>query len=424
MGQGVQGEEVTQEGQEVSQEGVKEEVVDIKSMSSDELEKKQYEIEKSKDEKDKSLFNKIDKELENREWKSVMNAPLESIKAVLDSLIEKNKTMPNGFSAYIDNTEARKVKSIVDKYSGEVSLNESEKDFKDAFFGNPSSSYSDGLKLRESARAYMDQGGSFKELLKKISNEFVSDGFTEEDAAAVVKRKLDDVKRVNQQATQEGVEQQKAPEAAKPATEQKVQPEISLSGLVNGWTGKSYYAFDPRSNNNVMKFAQDGKSFAEVVDFDGKKYVVVGLALEGDKRAYGAGRGRDRFSFASAELNESTPDNIVDILENSARDNFKSLHKDFNYEEEVIKPITEINTALPTSQTTQAAEEVATEDKSIIDAVETLANAEEAGGSEITKAQKEVAEKLGEEGKKLVEINRNFDKLADDLGFIKTCIIE
>jgi hypothetical protein len=63
-------------------------------------------------------------------------------------------------------------------------------------------------------------------------------------------------------------------------------------------------------------------------------------------------------------------------------------------------------------------------DKSIIDAVETLANAEEAGGSEITKAQKEVAEKLGEEGKKLVEINRNFDKLAEDLGFIKTCIIE
>jgi hypothetical protein len=72
----------------------------------------------------------------------------------------------------------------------------------------------------------------------------------------------------------------------------------------------------------------------------------------------------------------------------------------------------------------QAAEEVAPEDKSIIDAVETLANAEEAGGSEITKAQKEVAEKLGEEGKKLVEINRNFDKLAEDLGFIKTCIIE
>ena len=63
-------------------------------------------------------------------------------------------------------------------------------------------------------------------------------------------------------------------------------------------------------------------------------------------------------------------------------------------------------------------------DKSIIDAVETLANAEEAGGSEITKAQKEVAEKLGEEGEKLVEINRNFDKLAEDLGFIKTCIIE
>jgi heterodisulfide reductase subunit C len=52
-----------------------------------------------------------------------------------------------------------------------------------------------------------------------------------------------------------------------------------------------------------------------------------------------------------------------------------------------------------------------------------LSDAEEAGGSEITKAQKEVSEKLGEEGKKIAEIDRNFDKLADDLGFIKTCII-
>jgi hypothetical protein len=59
----------------------------------------------------------------------------------------------------------------------------------------------------------------------------------------------------------------------------------------------------------------------------------------------------------------------------------------------------------------------------LTEAVEMLSDAEEAGGSEITKAQKEVSEKLGEEGKKIAEIDRNFDKLADDLGFIKTCII-
>jgi hypothetical protein len=57
------------------------------------------------------------------------------------------------------------------------------------------------------------------------------------------------------------------------------------------------------------------------------------------------------------------------------------------------------------------------------DAVNKLSDAEEAGGSEIIVAQKEVSEKLGEEGKKIAEIDRNFDKLADDLGFIKTCII-
>lgn len=129
----------------------------------------------------------------------------------------------------------------------------------------------------------------------------------------------------------------------------KVQPEISLSGLVNGFEAKSYYAFDPRQGN-IMTFAMEGKSFAEVIDKDGKKYVVVGLALEGNKRAYGAGRGRDRFSFASAELNETTPDNIVEILQNAARDNFKELYKDFDSKEETIKPITEVNSELKSLQ--------------------------------------------------------------------------
>lgn len=146
------------------------------------------------------------------------------------------------------------------------------------------------------------------------------------------------------------VEKQNTAPEAKVETEEKVQPEISLSGLVDGFTPNTYYAFDPRGRGNAMKFIQDRKSFAEVVDKDGKKYVVVGLALEGNKRAYGAGYGRDRFSFASAEFNESTPDNIVEILTNAARDNFKTLHKDFNYEKEAIKPITEINPELEISK--------------------------------------------------------------------------
>lgn len=57
------------------------------------------------------------------------------------------------------------------------------------------------------------------------------------------------------------------------------------------------------------------------------------------------------------------------------------------------------------------------------DAINQLVDAEEKGGAELLAAQKEVSEKLGEEGKKIAEIDRNFDKLADELGFIKTCII-
>jgi len=56
-------------------------------------------------------------------------------------------------------------------------------------------------------------------------------------------------------------------------------------------------------------------------------------------------------------LNETTPDNIVEILENAARDNFKELYKDFDYEKEAIKPITEINPELPVSQPPQATQQ-------------------------------------------------------------------
>jgi len=67
--------------------------------------------------------------------------------------------------------------------------------------------------------------------------------------------------------------------------------------------------------------------------------------------------------------------------------------------------------------------ELMNEYKDITDAIDTLLVAEDSSASAVISAEKEVAEKLGEEGEKLVEINRNFDKLAEDLGFIKTCII-
>jgi N-acetylglutamate synthase-like GNAT family acetyltransferase len=166
---------------------------DIKSKSVDELEKRMFEIEESRDENDRREFNEIEKEVDRREWNSVLNAPLNEVNKVLDDLAKKDKEMPNGFGTFIDKADIRQSKAVVSKYSEEVSKREAIKDFKDAFFGRPTTWYADGLKLREATRAYTEQGGSFKELLGSVKQEFESDGFTEQDAAGVINIKLQEI---------------------------------------------------------------------------------------------------------------------------------------------------------------------------------------------------------------------------------------
>ncbi len=139
---------------------------DFSKKSIDDLEKRQAEIEGNKTHSKE--FNKIDKELEKREWQSVMLSPLSNVNSIIDNLVEKNKSMPNGFGSYIEKRDIRESKGIVKKYQGEVSKEEAANDFKDAFFGNPSGWYADGLKLKESVRVFMEQGGTFKELLKSV----------------------------------------------------------------------------------------------------------------------------------------------------------------------------------------------------------------------------------------------------------------
>jgi len=106
----------------------------------------------------------------------------------------KDKEMPNGFGSYMDRSDARQTKEVAEKYSEDVSNKEAIKDFKDAFFGNPNNWYADALKLRESVRAYTENGGSFKDLLRSVQREFESDGFTEEEAASVINAKLNKIK--------------------------------------------------------------------------------------------------------------------------------------------------------------------------------------------------------------------------------------
>jgi hypothetical protein len=185
------------EGQGVSKEVVAPKIAeDISKKSVEDLEKRQAEIEGDKS--NSKEFNEIDKELEKREWQSVMLAPLHEVEAVLDALVEKEKTMPNGFGSFIEKRDIRESKAITKKYQGEVSKEDAGKDFKDAFFGNPSSWYADGLKLKESVRAFMEQGGTFKELLQSVQKEFEYDGFTEKEAASVINKKLSEVAKANE----------------------------------------------------------------------------------------------------------------------------------------------------------------------------------------------------------------------------------
>jgi hypothetical protein len=174
---------------------VTEEVKDLSKSSEVELEKRLLEIEGSKSgTPERDEFNNIDKELEKREWRKVFDSPLDKVSEVADELIKKDKEQQNGFGSYIEQWDARSLKLIANKYSKEnvKKLTDSEiiKDYKDAMFGNPTSWYSDGLRLRESVKEAQNRG---IDVFKELSKEFVKDGYSEQDAMVMAKRKLEPI---------------------------------------------------------------------------------------------------------------------------------------------------------------------------------------------------------------------------------------
>jgi len=194
-------EEVTTEVEDDASE------IDIKNKTTEELEILQSKIEDSQNPKDENLFGKIDNELENREWKSILYAPLNKINSIVESLSVKEKEKPFGFGPYIEKSDATKVKSIVNKYSKPVSKSQAKKDFKTGLLGNPDTNYSDALLVRESVQSFINSGGTFLELVKSAANEFTSQGFSEEQAAGVIQQKVENIKSkgLAEQVTQEEV---------------------------------------------------------------------------------------------------------------------------------------------------------------------------------------------------------------------------
>ena len=133
-----------------------------------------------------------------------------------------------------------------------------------------------------------------------------------------------------------------SPEYTEAATEQgKAEvkaPEIILSGAAGGFKSFSRKAFDLRNLDGIRQAINENISFAKIFEYKGKKYIAVGLVLSIDSQR-GNPNGRNNYSFAVAEINESTPSNIVETLENSAKENFKNLYKDFSVNDS-IEPIT------------------------------------------------------------------------------------
>lgn len=216
---------------------VTEEVKDLSKFSEAELEKRLLEIEDSaSDTPERAEANKIDKELEKREWRKVFDSPLDKVAEVADELIKKNEEQPNGFSSYIESWDARRLKLIADKYSKEnvKNLTDSEiiKDYKDTMFGNPTSWYSDGLKLRESVKEAQNRG---IDVFKELSKEFVKDGYSEQDAMDMAKRKLEPILKDLKQSSEKPLKLEQKPTEVKaevePAEAKPVEQKVTVELL-------------------------------------------------------------------------------------------------------------------------------------------------------------------------------------------------
>jgi len=164
--------------------------LELNDKSNDDLQSMYEEFSQSKNKEIRVLSNMIENIQEQNERKSIINSPLSEVENVIDEILKSDEY-------FLEKKEGREAKEVAKKYMGDVSKNEAKKDFKDSFFGNPSNWVADTIKMRESSRVYIEQGGTFKELLSSIKNEFESDGFTEQEAASVIKDKLESINKVD-----------------------------------------------------------------------------------------------------------------------------------------------------------------------------------------------------------------------------------
>ena len=260
--------------EEVKPTEVIKESKDLSKSSEVELEKRLLEIEGSKSgTPERDEFDNIDKELEKREWRKVFDSPLDKVSEVADELIKKDKEQQNGFGSYIEQWDARSLKLIANKYSKEnvKKLTDSEiiKDYKDAMFGNPTAWYSDGLRLRESVKEAQNRG---IDVFKELSKEFVKDGYSEQDAMVMAKRKLEpilkDLKQssekplaLEQKTTEVEVTEEVKPTEVKTVEQLRAEEQAELDSKI---PNAEQYRVDGKVDRAKLTNEEDIKAFDEV----------------------------------------------------------------------------------------------------------------------------------------------------------------
>ena len=177
------------------------EAIDSSTKSDVEIEKRMSEIEG--DNKYTDEFNSLEKEMEKRERDTIFNVPLEKVNDAVDVLIGKEKEMPNGFGTFVEKGDAIEVKKVADRYLNSKELTDAElmKDFSDAVRGNPTTSYADGLKMREALNEATNRGIDTEVMLANVTKVYTDAGYDIETAKSVVAGMLKPVLKGSQKVS-------------------------------------------------------------------------------------------------------------------------------------------------------------------------------------------------------------------------------
>lgn len=126
-----------------------------------------------------NLSFEYEKIMQEREWNSVLGRPLSEANSALDRLQDKEDNMPNGYGAFIESFDMIESRDIIEKYNNPNLLTTEElfSDFISGIRGNPTSTYSDGLKVRESMMELLNREYKPQDFIDRISDVYTKDGY-------------------------------------------------------------------------------------------------------------------------------------------------------------------------------------------------------------------------------------------------------